>query len=51
MPACQKEEVEIYKPGPDRSTQENKGKWSCVTGGKIGRKSLEKLRAYEEMER
>lgn len=51
MPACQKEEVKIYKPGPDTSTQEKKGKWSCVTGGKKGKKSLEKLRASEEMER
>lgn len=51
MPACQKEEVKIYKPGPDRSPQENKGNWSCVTGGKKGGRSLEKLRACEEMER
>lgn len=50
MPACQKEEAKIYNPGPDRSTQEKKGKWSCVTRGKKGRKSWEKLRASEEME-
>lgn len=51
MPACQKEEIKIYKAGPDRSTQEKKGTWSCVTGGKKGSKSLEKLRTREEMER